>query len=1074
MKSEPLDIRSVFAEAIEKTDARERAAYLDRVCGKDTSLRSEVDSLLSSYGRAEGFLPSPDLDQAVTLDTATVVEGPGTIIGRYKLLEKIGEGGMAVVYMAEQTEPIHRKVAVKLIKLGMDTRQIIARFEVERQALALLDHPNIARVFDAGATETGRPYFVMELVRGVTVTDYCDQNRLDMRQRLQVFTQICNAVQHAHQKGIIHRDLKPSNVMVTMHDDKPVPKVIDFGIAKATSQRLTEKTLFTRYTQMIGTPAYMSPEQAQMSGLDIDTRTDIYSLGVLLYELLTGTTPFAPDTLQQAGYAEIERIIRETDPPKPSTRLRDMGQDLMEIAKGRQTSGEALRKLLRGDLDCLVMKCLEKDRTRRYATAHALAEDIERHLKDEPIQARSPGTIYRLQKFLRRHRSRIVVAAVVTLLLVGMAVTARMYRRASNLHWARGKALPQVVGLIKEGNYRAAFALAQKIEKYIPQDPALGELWPQICVEYSITTIPAGAEIFARELLDQEGSWQHVGCSPVRNARLPRGVYRWRIEKLGHEPRECVAAESFEVALQKKGDHPDMVLVHSPTYGDYLMDRYEVTNEQFQRFVEAGGYHKREYWVGLAFEKEGRELTWDQAMSEFCDKTGRPSPSTWESGSFPQGQESYPVGGISWYEAAAYAKFAGKSLPTISHWFDAAHTPEISLVIPYSNFGQGPAPVGSYAGIGRQGLSDMAGNVREWCWNSTDDSGTQHYILGGSWADPTYIFAEGDQRSAWDRSGLNGVRCAQYLQEGGQPAAALLSPRASCSPRNLSRLAPLTEEELPGLLAYYAYDRTPLNDTVQEKDDTSPLWRKEKVTFDATHGGARMTAYLFLPKAGRAPYQVVVFFPGAAALFNREFGQLAHREATEFVIASGRALLYPVYEGTYDRPHIPGGDWSLESFRRTPMMYRDWIVQMAKDLGRSVDYLETRSDIDRQKIAYYGFCWGASLGFIMIPTQERFQTAILVAGGLPPVDRDLPRFIDPAVLAQAIRIPVLMLNGTEDPRFPLKTSQVPAYQLLGTPREHKQHKLYPGGHELYGLFPEQVHADVLGWLDRYLGPVGQK
>jgi serine/threonine protein kinase len=413
--------KKIFDEA-SRCPIAERAGYLEEACSGDARLRTEVDALLEAHEAAGSFLGGAD-KKTEAGPSSQSLEGPGTTIGRYKLLQLIGEGGFGSVYMAEQEKPVRRKIALKIIKLGMDTRQVIARFEAERQALALMDHPNIARVLDAGATETGRPYFVMELVRGVPITEYCDQNNLSTKERLNLFQSVCGAVQHAHQKGIIHRDIKPSNVMVTLHDGIPVPKVIDFGIAKATNQRLTEKTLFTEYHQFIGTPQYMSPEQAEMSGLDVDTRTDIYSLGVLLYELLTGTTPFDPDRLRSMAYSEIHRVIRDEDPHKPSTRVSSLGDTVTDTAKHRATDARTLRRTLSGDIDWIVMKALEKDRTRRYETANAMLMDIRRYLDNEPVLASPPTAAYQLRKFVRRNRTAVsVFGAVGAALLIGFGV----------------------------------------------------------------------------------------------------------------------------------------------------------------------------------------------------------------------------------------------------------------------------------------------------------------------------------------------------------------------------------------------------------------------------------------------------------------------------------------------------------------------------------------------------------------------------------------------------------------------------------------------------------------------------
>ncbi len=412
-------IEAIFSEALEIPSAEARAAYLDRACAADPELRRQVESLIDAHDHAGRFLASP---------TVSFESGPpepvGSTVGPYKLMEQIGEGGMGAVYVAEQSQPVRRKVALKIIKPGMDTKQVIARFEAERQALAMMDHPNIARVHDGGATESGRPYFVMELVRGIPITDYCDREQLSIPERLELFVLVCRAVQHAHQKGIIHRDLKPSNILVTVIDGAAVPKVIDFGVAKATGASLTERTIYTAFHQFVGTPLYMSPEQANLVGTDVDTRSDIYSLGVLLYELLTGTTPFDQETFRHVAFDEVRRIIREQEPPKPSTRLSSLGATRATVSANRKADARQLDRTVRGELDWIVMKALEKDRRRRYETANDFAADVMRYLTDRPVEACPPSGWYRLSKAARRNRVALFTTALVALALaLGTAVS---------------------------------------------------------------------------------------------------------------------------------------------------------------------------------------------------------------------------------------------------------------------------------------------------------------------------------------------------------------------------------------------------------------------------------------------------------------------------------------------------------------------------------------------------------------------------------------------------------------------------------------------------------------------------
>ncbi|MGE5715198.1 MAG: protein kinase domain-containing protein [Acidobacteriota bacterium] len=955
----------------------------------------------------------------------------GTSLSHYRILEKIGEGGMGVVYRALDTR-LDRTVAVKLLRadaVGDPERKW--RFVREAKAASALNHPHIITIHDVDS-DRGVDFIVMEFVEGTSLDRLIPKGGLPVREAVDYGDQIASALGAAHAAGIVHRDVKPANIIVG-RDGRA--RVLDFGLAKlaergaggllatadstATAASLVERT---RQGAILGTVAYMSPEQAD--GRPVDARSDVFSLGAVLYEMLAGRRPFEGDSYLQT----LTAILRDSPPP-----LR------------------TVRPEVPVKLEPIVSRCLEKRPEDRFSSA----AEVEKAL----AELKSAASALDERSRSGFGRPRVLVPALCLVLLAG-GVAAWRIARASRLRHARDVTLPEISRLVEQERFGDAIRLARQAEREIPDDVA--RLRRESWTTFRVGTDPPGAEISLKHYLDVSSDWIPVGETPVE-MRLPFAYYRWKIEKKGFQTVEATTPPvAVTLRLDPESAVPKgMVRVPGGSFtlrslsdvdlDDFWLDKYEVTNRQYKEFVDAGGYTKRGYWK-QPFLRGAREIPFEEAMARFRDVTGRPGPATWELGSFPEGRANSPVDGVSWYEAAAYAEFAGKSLPTVYHWYKAAGIGIFSEILRLSNFsGKGPAPAGTYQGLSPFGNYDMAGNVKEWCWNAT---AARRYILGGSSTEPNYMFQDPDAQDPFERSAGYGFRCARYASP---PSASVLASIAVMT-RDYNKEKPVSDELFQAYKSLYAYDRTPLDVRIEGPDEDFPYWRRQKVSFLASYGNERVPAYLFLPKNARPPYQMVVFFPSSHARNVRSNADMDMPDV-DFVIRSGRALCYPIYKDTYER-HIEGASSG-------PNFHRDLVIEWSKDLGRTLDYLETRPDVDRSLLAFYGVSLGAIDGVNLVAVENRLRAAVFVSGGFR-LER-VPPEVEPINFAPRVRIPALLITGRYDFAHPYETAQLPMFRLLGTPEKDKRHDVLESGHVVPRTPP--IIKEILDWLDRYLGPV---
>ncbi len=1096
----------------------ERASFLDGACGDNESLRLEVESLLAAEDGAGDFL-----DAGAMKDAAKMLVGEsswmlvGKNLGHYHVLSLLGSGGMGEVYQVEDTR-LKRKVALKLLPTELTAnRDRLRRFEQEARAASALNHPNIITIHEIGEVD-GVNFIVTELIEGQTLRRLMATARMQLSLVLDVAMQVASALTAAHAAGIIHRDLKPENIM--LRPDGLI-KVLDFGLAKLTesptsnlkSEAPTVGRVDTEMGTVMGTAQYMSPEQAR--GLKVDARTDIFSLAVLIYEMVAGRLPF-----EGSNTNEIVASTLSDKEPAPLARY---------------------ARELPAELERIVSKALRKDREERYQTIKDLLIDLrslraelefQRRLerstppdssRDEIVAANSPPvavetaeqpvapTAIREEKTAREHRTKggarlwktassrtglVVIAATVIVAFSGWFFWSR-----ANVKWARAQ-LPRIEQLEQSQQYFEAYDLAIVAQKFLSDDATLTRLMPTISDNLSVTTEPAGAQVYLKRFVPEASRFppvEFVGTTPISNLRIARGQYILYIEKDGYAKIERTLSgaiwhaskltimppplriEQKLIAADKMPDRMTfipggdyrLVAWERPTdarvrLDDYFMDKYEVSNREYKEFINAGGYLKNQYWQ-YSFVKDGRALSWERAMKEFRDRTGLPAPRSWSNQNFPEGKAEHPVTDITWYEAAAYAAFRGKQLPTIFQWEKAARDGNVASATSYMPWGlfypgdtldqranfnnNGTMPVSSSEfGLSPFGAYNMAGNVSEWCRNEMSGGFT---ATGGAWGEPEYTFAEYGAFPGFYSSNKLGFRCALNTPGAtGDQGAWRIELK-----REIAVYAPASEPSFNDYLSYYRYNKTPLDPQIVEVQETAE-WQREKITLNGADG-ERVIAYLYLPKNFPRPLQVINIVPAGDVEQGHRSLPASIEDILAPLIKSGRAVFGVITKGYIERLRPAG----YEPPDPRTVEYREMIINRITDVRHGLDYLATRDDVDAHRIAFFGPSSGAHIGLILAAVEDRYASVILQGAGLRQAEVQTIAEANPINFAPHIRAPKLMAHGRYDEDIALKTEAEPLYKLL---REPKRLVLFEGGH----IPPNELFVPLMnGWLDETLGPV---